>query len=61
MSAIKNLLTTKDVSLMLKVSQGHIRNLVSKDRIPYHKIKGVGVRFIQIEIENWLLEGGHAE
>lgn len=52
----KDLLTVKEVAELLQVSQGHIRNLCSKRRIPYLKINGVGVRFLRKEIKQWILD-----
>jgi len=54
-------LTAKEVADYLKVSEGHIRNLVYKGNIPFLKIEGVGLRFDKLEIENWALEGGSFE
>lgn len=53
---IANLWTVCEVAAYLKVSIGHVYNLVSQDRIPYRK-RGRLLRFLPDEIFAWL-EGG---
>ncbi len=48
--------TVKEVAAYLKVSAGHIYNLISKGRIPFRKRDGI-IRFIPNEIFNWLNGG----
>ena len=49
----KNVLNTKDVALMLGVSEGRIRHLVSDRMIPCYK-RGTKNYFIKAEVEKWL-------
>ncbi|MCO4795415.1 MAG: helix-turn-helix domain-containing protein [Bacteriovoracaceae bacterium] len=46
----------EDLSRYLRCSKGHIYNLVSKEKIPFKKVGGL-LRFIPLEIQNWVLEG----
>lgn len=50
----KNVLNTKDLALMLGVSEGHIRVLCCKKEIPHYK-RGASVFFKRNEIEEWQL------
>lgn len=47
---------TEQVAEYLGLSKGHIYNLTSDEKIPFHK-KGKVLYFIPSEIENWILEG----
>lgn len=48
--------TVDEVSAFLRVSRGHVYNLVSRREIPYRK-RGNILRFFAQEILDWLDEG----
>ena len=50
------LVTVRQLSILLNISEGGIRNLCSRKQIPYYKIKGLGVRFNLPEIKKFLLK-----
>ena len=50
----KNVLDTKDLSLVLGVTENHIRVMCSKKEIPYYK-RGASVFFRRSETEEWQL------
>lgn len=53
-SRTKELLTYKELSELLKVKVQTLRNLVSKNALPFKKISGIGVRFCWAEILDWI-------
>ena len=52
--SIPPILTVKQLSGLLQISEGHIRNLTAANRIPFYKGNGLGVRFLLKDIEIWL-------
>lgn len=50
--------SVSEVADYLKVSKGHIYNMVSDRKIPHEK-KGRRLYFIPSEIFNWIKEGNH--
>jgi len=54
---LKELLTIKEVSALLKINPYHLYRLCGQKQIPHLKIQGVGVRFDPLQIENWIKEG----
>lgn len=51
----KNVLTTKDLALMLNKSESRIRCLTCEGKIPHYK-QGSSVFFKKDEIESWMTE-----
>lgn len=51
----KQALNTKDVALLLDISESRVRHLVSDRLIPHYK-HGYKVFFKKSEIEDWMLE-----
>lgn len=51
---VKEALTATEVALMLDVTEGHIRALTSKKKIPYYKC-GTKTYYKKSEIERWML------
>lgn len=51
----KQALNTKDVALLLDISESRVRHLVSDRLIPHYK-QGYKVFFKKSEIEDWMLE-----
>lgn len=49
------MLTVRDLSLKLNVSQSFIRKLIRKNDIPFTKISENCIRFDEAEIDSWLL------
>lgn len=52
--AAKSVLTVKDLSLLIGISEDRIRHLVCGREIPYYK-QGTKVYFKKSEIEDWQL------
>jgi len=50
------LLTVKEVSKMLKMSESSIRRLIFYKKIPFIKLGYKTIRFDPVEIEKWLRE-----
>ncbi len=48
------LLDVAELSNLMKVSPGHIRNLMSNKKITYHKIPGIGIRFLATDVLAWI-------
>ena len=48
------LLDVKQLSELMGVSPGHIRNLMSNKKITYYKIPGVGIRFLATDVLAWI-------
>ena len=53
-SADTNLLTAKEVSEFLNVHSQTVYDLVKKEKIPFTRIGGVGIRFKMSDIDAWL-------
>ncbi len=54
MKQAKELLKIEDVAKLLKMSEGHIYNLVSRREIPFTRISRKAIRFDPDEIQEWL-------
>lgn len=52
---ITEVLDVQDVALLIKRSEGAIRNMVSKREIPHYKNERGNVTFRKSEIEEWQL------
>ena len=50
----KNALNTKEVALMLDISESRVRHLVCDNALPYYK-QGNKTYFKKSEVENWML------
>ncbi len=50
------MLNVKELAVYLRTSKGNIYNLINKNKIPYLKVSGLGIRFCLQDIENWLYE-----
>lgn len=50
----KNVLNTKEVAILMDLSESRVRHLVSENIIPYYKM-GSKTYFNKSEIESWLL------
>ena len=50
------LLTIKEVSKMLKMSESSIRKLIFYKKIPFIKLGYKTIRFCSVEIEKWIRE-----
>ena len=48
------LLTVNEMAELMKVSEGHIRNLMANKKITFHKIPGIGVRFLATDVLAWI-------
>lgn len=55
MVSSKNVLTTSEVAIMLGVTEGRIRHLVSGREMPHYK-QGNKTYFKKSEIESWMLK-----
>jgi len=53
-SILEQFLTVKDVALLLKVSKSTVYRLVHEGSVPYLKIPGVGLRFKESDIRDFL-------
>ena len=52
-SILDDLLTVRELSKWLRLSESHIYTLVSKKKIPYNKVGGK-VLFDKQQIKNWI-------
>lgn len=50
----KNALNTKEVAIMLDISESRVRHLIMEKSIPYYK-QGKKTYFKKSEIEDWML------
>jgi len=50
---LDDLLTVRELSKWLRLSESHIYSLVSKKKIPYNKVSGK-VLFDKQKIKNWI-------
>lgn len=50
----KNALNTKEVAIMLDISESRVRHLVNEKSLPYYK-QGNKTYFKKTEIESWML------
>lgn len=53
-----NLISPRELATRLSTSVGTVYDLVYKEKIPFHRISGLGLRFCTLEIDNWILKGG---
>lgn len=51
----KNALNTKEVAIMLDISESRVRHLIMEKSIPYYK-QGKKTYFKKSEIEDWMLQ-----
>lgn len=50
----KELLTVAEAAVYLSVHPKTLYKLVRREEIPFHRIKGVGIRFVKSELDEWI-------
>lgn len=54
---MRALLNVQETARLLHIHETNLRRLISKRKIPFIKLEGIGVKFDEEELESWIAKG----